>query len=205
MLRKEFLSYNTVRNNAINLAYRIAVEFGLPDIIYVSLRGGAYVGNVISEYFKILAAPQKVIYAAVVARAYTSPGQRTRVKLEGWTYNPKNLKAGWRVLLIDDIFDTGYTLNYLASYLLKNGVARQNLALVVHDYKIRAYAKKRHAFQPDFYCRRHIIEREEDDFWIHYLSHELQSLSDEEKELYYLKEDSSLAQAFAHLKKKECP
>ena len=48
-MRKEFLSYQTVRNNAIKLAHRIHGEGFFPDVIYVSLRGGAYMGNVMSE------------------------------------------------------------------------------------------------------------------------------------------------------------
>ncbi|MDR3336235.1 MAG: phosphoribosyltransferase, partial [Treponema sp.] len=53
-MEKEFLPYNIVRNNALKLAYRIYKDGFFPDVIYVSLRGGAYLGNVISEYFKIL-------------------------------------------------------------------------------------------------------------------------------------------------------
>ncbi|MDR2795100.1 MAG: phosphoribosyltransferase, partial [Spirochaetaceae bacterium] len=49
---KEFTMYDTVRNNAIKLAARIYGDGFVPDVIYVSLRGGAYLGNVISEYFK---------------------------------------------------------------------------------------------------------------------------------------------------------
>ena len=53
-MRKEFLPYDTVRNNALKLAHRIHSDGFVPDIIYVSLRGGASLGNVISEYFKIV-------------------------------------------------------------------------------------------------------------------------------------------------------
>ena len=51
-MSKIFLQYDTVRNNAIKLAHRILKDGFVPDVIYVSLRGGAYIGNVISEYFK---------------------------------------------------------------------------------------------------------------------------------------------------------
>ena len=52
-MKKEFLPYDNVRNNALKLAHRIHLEGFVPDVIYISLRGGAYLGNVISEYFKI--------------------------------------------------------------------------------------------------------------------------------------------------------
>ncbi len=74
-MRKEFLPYQTVRNNAIKLADRINREGFVPDVIYVSLRGGAYMGNVISEYFKMIRRDKRpVYYAAVVARSYRDIG-----------------------------------------------------------------------------------------------------------------------------------
>ncbi len=53
-MHKEFVPYDMIRNNAIKLAYRIYKDGFIPDVIYVSLRGGAYMGNVISEYFKFV-------------------------------------------------------------------------------------------------------------------------------------------------------
>ena len=50
---KEFLPYDTVRNDAVKLGYKILQDGFVPDIIYTSLRGGAYMSNVISEYFTL--------------------------------------------------------------------------------------------------------------------------------------------------------
>jgi len=46
---KEFLPYKIVRNDALKLADKINKEGFVPDVIYDSLRGGAYMANVISE------------------------------------------------------------------------------------------------------------------------------------------------------------
>ena len=51
---KEFLPYDVVRNDALKLAHKIYKDGFIPDVIYCSLRGGAYMANVISEYFKII-------------------------------------------------------------------------------------------------------------------------------------------------------
>ena len=40
-MHKEFVPYDMIRNNALKLAYRIYREGFVPDVIYVSLRGGA--------------------------------------------------------------------------------------------------------------------------------------------------------------------
>nr|MCR4626599.1 phosphoribosyltransferase [Treponema sp.] len=108
MGKKEFLPYNTVRNNALKIAHRIYNDGFVPDVIYTSLRGGAYMANVISEYFKIVRRDfHPVLYAAVVARSYTDIHQSDKVMIDGWTYAPDYLRHGDKIMLVDDIFDTG--------------------------------------------------------------------------------------------------
>ena len=43
-MKKIFLQFDTVRDNAIKLAHKIYKEGFTPNVIYVSLRGGAYLG-----------------------------------------------------------------------------------------------------------------------------------------------------------------
>lgn len=177
MSEKEFIPYDTIRNNAIELAHRIHQDGFVPDIIYVSLRGGAYLGNVISEFFKFVRRGQRpVFYAAVVARSYTDIRNQERVSVDGWTYSPEHLRSGDRVLLIDDIFDTGRTVNHLVEIILQKGIPRSDLRVAVHDYKIRDYVDERLPIQPDYWCRQHHITSPANDQWIHYLSHELVGL-----------------------------
>jgi len=201
-LIKEFLPYNVVRNNAIKMAYRIYSEGFIPDVIYVSLRGGAYIGNVISEYFKIVRkeSARPIFYAAVVARSYAGVHQRSQVRVDGWTYSPEYLRNGDKVLLVDDIFDTGRTINHLAEIILEKGLPRQDVKIAVHDYKICEYRSDRMAIEPDYWCRRHVIKDPSDEIWIHYMSHELVGLSDEELEIKYFAEDPALREAFGPLK-----
>jgi hypoxanthine phosphoribosyltransferase len=192
-VKKEFLAYNIVRNNAIKLAHKIFTDGFVPDVIYISLRGGAYMGNVISEYFKIVRKERHpVFYAAVVARSYVDVNKQESVHVDGWTYDPEYLRHGDRILLLDDIFDTGRTINHLVNILLEKGIPRDDIKIAVHDYKRRSYVEKQLPIQPDYYCRLHSIERPEDDIWIHYMSHELVGLSKEEQELHYLQDDPEL-------------
>lgn len=190
---KEFLSYNTVRNNALKLAYRIYKDGFIPDIIYVSLRGGAYLGNVMSEYFKALKQDQRpVFYAAVVARSYIDIHKNDNVRIDGWTYSPEFLRNGDKVLLVDDIYDTGRTINYLASVILGKGIPRQDLKIAVHDFKIVHYRGEQPAIKPDYWCRRHELFQPDEENWIHYMSHELMGLTDQEMEDHYFSEDPEL-------------
>ena len=149
-MKKEFLPYDVIRNNALKLAQRIYRDGFVPDVIYVSLRGGAYLGNVISEYFKVLRREGRpVYYAAVVARSYTGVRKADKIKVEGWT---------------------------------------------VHDYKFFYDQVPQLPVHPDYWCRKHELSVNDEDHWIHYMSHELVGLSPEELEQYYYSQDPELRQ-----------
>ena len=192
-MKKEFLPYETVRNNALKMARRICSDGFIPDVIYVSLRGGVYLGNVISEYFKIVRRHERpVYYAAVVARSYSGVRQSGDVKVEGWTYMPEYLRAGDKVLLVDDIFDSGKTINHLANIIMDKGIRRQDLKIAVHDYKYFYDRPYQLPVQPDYWCRRHDLSLDGEDIWIHYSSHELIGLSPEDLETHYYARDPEL-------------
>jgi hypoxanthine phosphoribosyltransferase len=175
------------------LARRIRLDGFEPDVIYVSLRGGAYVANVVSEYFKLARKDvHPVLYAAVVARSYTDIRAQGRVMIDGWTYSPDYLRNGDKILLVDDVFDSGATINYLVELLMQKGIPRRDVKVAVHDYKVFAWKPERLPIQPDYWCRKHVIEKPEDDCWIHYLSHELMGLSRDELEAHYYNEDPEL-------------
>jgi hypoxanthine phosphoribosyltransferase len=192
-MKKEFLQFDTVRNNAIKLAFRIYTNGFYPDVIYVLLRGGAYMGNVISEYFKLVhKGDRPVYYAAVVARSYVDVAKAAKVRIDGWTYPPEKLRAGHKVLLVDDIFDTGRTINHLAKVILDNGVQRADLKIAVHDYKHFIDKPGQLPIQPDYWCRKHDISVNDEGSWIHYMSHELVGLSQSEISENYYKQDPDL-------------
>lgn len=185
---KEFLPYDTVRINALKLVHRIYQEdHFVPDIIYASLRGGAYMANVISEYYKVALKNHKpVLYAAVVARSYANVANHSDVRIDGWTYSPDYLRAGDNIMLIDDIFDTGRTLNYLLKIFLEKGVPRENIKVVVHDYKVYKWRTPL-PVRPDYWCRKFEIENPEQNIWINYNSHELVGLTEAELEEHFYK------------------
>ena len=192
-MKKEYLPYNTVRNNALKMAHRIFNDGFIPDIIYVSLRGGVYLGNVISEYFKFVQRRiRPVYYAAVVARSYTGVGESDEVKVEGWTYPADALRTGDKILLVDDIFDSGRTINHLTQILMGKGIPRKDIKVVVHDYKYFYDKAEQLSVQPDYWCRKHDLSLKNEDIWIHYSSHELIGLTLEELEEYYYSEDPEL-------------
>jgi len=201
-MKKEFLPYDTVRNNALKMAHRIYLDGFIPDVIYVSLRGGVYLGNVISEYFKaVQRRARPVYYAAVVARSYTGVAKAEEIKVEGWTYSPESLRTGDKILLVDDIYDSGKTINHLAKIIMEKGISRKDLKVVVHDYKYFRDNTAQYPVHPDYWCRKHELSVNDESLWIHYSSHELIGLSPEELEEYYYKDDPELREVLQMMHK----
>lgn len=184
-MEKVFIPYNVVRNNALKLAAEIYDSGFVPDVIYIPLRGGAYMGNVFSEFFKLIRKNERpVFYAAVVARSYTDIHKRSNVMIDGWTYDPQYLRNGDKVLFVDDVFDSGVTLNFLVEEIMQHGIPRKDIKVAVHDYKIFPN-KETLPIQPDFFSQKHIIANEGDEKWLHYMSHEFAGLTQEEIDKHY--------------------
>jgi hypoxanthine phosphoribosyltransferase len=199
-MEKLFLEFDDERNDAIKLAHRIWKDGFAPDIIYVSLRGGAYIGNVISEYFKIvLKNEHPVYYAAVVVHSYTDVAEQEKIYVEGWTYSPEHLRIGDKVLICDDVFDTGRTVNFLVPIIMDKGIPRHDIKVAVHDYKFNPEVNGKLPIQPDYYCRKYDANEAGETPWLHYMSHELIGLRPNELEDHYYKKDPSLREALSVL------
>lgn len=189
-MKKEFISSDTIRDSALKLVHTMYVDDGfVPDIIYASLRGGAYMANVFSEYYKMVRKRElgrPVFYAAVVARSYSDIRYQTRVMVDGWTYSPEHLRTGDKILIVDDIFDTGKTVNELSDIILRKGIPREDIKIAVYDYKVPLYKDTPPLpVQPDYYCRKHVLHSVEDEVWIHYMCHEFVGLTSEEIDEQY--------------------
>jgi len=130
----------------------------------------------------------------VVARSYVGVSSQEAVKIDGWTYNPDFLRGGDRVLLVDDVYDSGRTINHLVGVIMERGLSRQQIKIAVHDYKIREYLPDNQPFKPDYWCRKIEILKPEDETWIHYMSHELVGLTPDEAQRHYISVDPELAE-----------
>ncbi len=159
-------------------------------------KGGAYLGNIISEFFKFVKIEKPLLYAAVVARSYDISNLQKKIMIDGWTYDPKYLRAGDNVLFIDDVFDTGRTIIYLKEEVLKSGIDSQNVKIAVHDYKERGCTQ----YKPDYYVNKH--SGQDSNMWIHYNNHELTGVSEDEYKLSFENIDDELRDILKFLSKK---
>ena len=79
------------------------------------------------------------------------------------------------------------------------GIPRDDIKVVVHDYKYFTYQKEQLPIQPDFYSRKFEITNPEENRWIHYMSHELVGLKEDELEKYYYSKDDELRNVLGEL------
>jgi hypoxanthine phosphoribosyltransferase len=166
---KEFLKFETIQENCIALTQKLIDDNYVPDYIFLILRGGAFVGNIISEYYKYKMPEKKILIEAVVATSYSSYElKNSEVVIRSWTREPALLRRTDKVLLCDDTYDSGNTINAIASHLK---IFNDNTKIVVHDYK---HSEKEPEIKPDFWCRE--MTREQ---WINYPT-ELIGLTNEE-------------------------
>lgn len=194
-MAKEFITCDMIRDAALKLVWKMYKEDGfVPDVIYDSLRGGAYMANVMSEFYKLLALKEgktPVFYAAVVARSYSEVKCHAgHVDIDGWTYSPLKLTKGQKVLIVDDIFDTGMTVNALVKTVMESGIPRDDIKVAVYDYKVPLYKEEKPLpIQPDYWCRKHILNSPADERWIHYICYEFIGLTHDEVDEVYKDEE----------------
>ncbi|MDR2608074.1 MAG: phosphoribosyltransferase, partial [Treponema sp.] len=72
------------------------------------------------------------------------------------------------------------------------GIPRRDLKVAVHDYKYFYDREEQLPIQPDYWCRKHELSVNDESYWIHYMSHELVGLTDEELENRYYAQDQEL-------------
>lgn len=199
-MKKIFVDADTVRNNGFKLARKLIDEDYVPDVMYVSMRGGATFGNAINEFFKLARAEKyKTTFATLVAHSYSGVRSRSKVVFDGWTFLPENIVANQKVLIVDDICDSGATLKELSTLFANLGLKKELVRFAVHDYKRFNYDGDSVNFIPDYFSNKYEINNEGENIWIHYLSHELVGLSREEFRKYYVEKYPELEKTFRGL------
>jgi len=142
-MNKEILTYNDYRLSGIRLAAGIHqhqqkdanTTDWFPNIIMGVLRGGVELANIISEYYKYKFPNETIYLGAVAASSYKGVGNHSRVDIHGWTIWPEWIHKGDKVMLVDDIWDSGNTLDVLLHELLLRGLSREDIKVVVYATK----------------------------------------------------------------------
>jgi len=124
MSEKLYLQANDLLEDAFNLGARIISDGFRPTFIVAIWRGGAPIGIAVQE---ILAwSGIKADHIAIRTSSYDSAiDERQReVKIYGLRYLIDRINASDRLLLVDDVYDTGHTVKAVIDKI--NQLARLN-------------------------------------------------------------------------------
>jgi hypoxanthine phosphoribosyltransferase len=167
---KEFISAESLLRDSLALGMQIVRSGFRPTFLVGVWRGGAPIGIAVQEVLEFHGI--ECDHLAIRTSAYTGIDQTTpTVRVHAIDYLVSRLTAEDNLLLIDDVFDTGRSLDAVVQELRRR--CRRNFA---HDVRIATvyYKPRRNETQlvPDFYVRA-------TDAWLVF-PHELVGLSREE-------------------------
>lgn len=167
---KTYISASELLQDSFRLAAEIHRSGFRPDFIVGIWRGGTPVGIAIQEYFEFVGI--KTDHIAVRTSSYTGIGQPGKIiRVHGLHYIIENCNAEHSLLVVDDVFDSGRSIEALLAEL--NAKSRRNVPETVRIacpwFKPN---NNQTPLKPDFYLH-------ETDEWIVF-PHELSGLSFEE-------------------------
>lgn len=173
-MNKIFIRADELLRDAFLLAERVYLSEYQPDFIVGVWRGGAPVGIYVQEYLAFMGI--NADHIAIRTRSYTGiDQQQTNIDVDGMEYLIKNMRASTRLLLVDDVFDSGRSIQAILHGLAEQA-DKSMPDTIPNTIKVACPwfkpARNVTDLQPDYYIH-------ETDDWLVF-PHELIGLSAEE-------------------------
>ncbi len=170
MSEKQYLSAQQLLEDSFRLGAEIIKDGFRPTIIIAIWRGGVPMGIAVQELLAWYGI--ETDHIAIRTSSYSGiDGQADEIRIHGMNYLVKNCPREDSLLIVDDVFDTGLTIDAVITHL--HNKARLNTP---HDIRVAVpYFKptrKRTERVPDYYLHQ-------TDRWLKY-PHSLEGLSIEE-------------------------
>ena len=165
---KQFISADQLLRDSCELALRIVQSGFRPTLIAGVWRGGTPVAIAVQEVMEFLG----IIcdHIAIRTSSYSGMEQRAQVVVHGLDYLHRNLKAHDRLLIVDDVHDTGLSMEQVLRELQDHfGAAAPTIKIAMPYFKPSHNQTRR---VPDYYLHTTAD-------WLVF-PHELQGLSDPE-------------------------
>ena len=169
-MNKKYITAQELLEDSFRLAAQVFEDGFRPQFIIGIWRGGAPVGIAVQEYFDF----KKVETDHIAVRTSSYYGinkQSKEIKVHGLHYIIENANAGDGLLIVDDVFDSGRSIDALIKQLKK--LSRNNMPT---DVRVACswYKPKNNLVDitPDYYVH-------ETDEWLVF-PHELSGLTQEE-------------------------
>lgn len=166
---KTVISAQDLLEDSFRLGVKILESGFEPTLIIAIWRGGTPVGMAVQEVLAYCGIESDHI--AIRTSSYVGVDQRGEVSVHGLNYIIKKIRHDDRVLIIDDVFDTGNTIKAVISEIKQRarGNAPEEIKVAVPWFKP---SRNKTDLIPDFYLR-------ETSEWLVF-PHELDALTPEE-------------------------
>ncbi|MEM0910498.1 MAG: phosphoribosyltransferase family protein [Pseudomonadota bacterium] len=169
-MEKVFLDSGSLLRDSFLLASKVYEDGFLPDFIVGIWRGGAPIGIAVQEFFEFKNIPTDHI--AVRTSSYYGINQQNKeIKVHGLHYLVENMNAQDKLLIVDDVFDSGRSVDALIKqiHVLMRLNAPTDIRIATPWYKPK---NNKTALTPDYFIH-------ESDDWLVF-PHELSGLTDDE-------------------------
>ncbi len=169
-MNKVYLTAQSLLEDSFKLAHQILESGFKPTFIIAVWRGGAPIGIAVQEYLQFHGVHADNI--AIRTSSYSGIDNQSReVKVLGLEYLIKNVQHHDRLLIVDDVFDTGRSVEAIIDELKSKTRlnAPNDIRIAVPYYKP---ARNQVSFAPDY-----VVHETSD--WLKY-PHSLEGLSVEE-------------------------
>lgn len=163
---KRFIDAQALLDISFKLGVYIFEQGYLPNFIVGVWRGGAPIGICVQEVFEYLGV--KTDHIAIRTSSYCAPGERmSTISVHGLRYIEKKIHYDDRLLIVDDVYDTGLSVQQVIHDLQRT--CRRNMPMVKVATPYLKLNNNKTGKRPDFY-----LEQTED--WLVF-PHELQGLT----------------------------
>lgn len=117
-MHKNFITAQSLLEDAFRLAAKVYDDGFRPDFIIGIWRGGAPIGIAVQEFFEFRNTPTDHI--AVRTSSYYGINQQSKeIRVHGLHYLVENANAGDSLLIVDDVFDSGRSVDALIQQIHK--------------------------------------------------------------------------------------
>ncbi|MCY4274121.1 MAG: phosphoribosyltransferase family protein [Gammaproteobacteria bacterium] len=149
MIEKVYLSAQQLLEDSFRLGVQIVKSGFQPSFMVAIWRGGVPVGIAVQEMLAYH--DMEIDHISIRTSSYTGINDRTvNIRIHGMSYLIKNIRHKDRLLIVDDVFDTGFTIQAVINHL--HSKTRQNapyaIKIAVPYYKP---SKNCVDFEPDYY------------------------------------------------------
>lgn len=114
-IKKRFISPNELFSSSIKLGTKIVQTGWKPNFIIALWRGGSVPGMCVQEVLEYSGIP--VDHIAVRTSSYVGMQQQKEIRVHGLHYIIENVNKNDKVLIVDDIFESGRSIEAVISEL----------------------------------------------------------------------------------------